>query len=53
MIKDPLPKELYNILACPVCKGNISYNKNKDILVCLKCERKYSIKNGIPIMLPY
>ena len=49
---DPLPKELYDILACPMCKGDISYNKDKTALVCKKCKIDYPIKDGIPIMLP-
>ncbi len=52
MTADPLPKELYDILACPMCKGDISYNKDKTALVCKKCKIDYPIKEGIPIMLP-
>lgn len=40
------------MLACPVCKANLKYNKGKTGLVCDKCKRKYEIKNGIPILLP-
>jgi len=51
-MKDPIPKKLYEILACPVCKSNIKYNPNKTSLICLKCNKSYEIKNGIPILLP-
>ena len=52
MTQDPLPKELYEILACPMCKGDIAYNKEKTALLCRKCKIDYPIKEGIPIMLP-
>ncbi len=52
MVNDPISIELYNILACPMCKGDIAYNKNKTALVCKKCKIDYPIKEGIPIMLP-
>jgi len=50
--KDPIPKELFNILACPLCKTDLKYNKNKTGLICIKCKRNYPIKKGIPILLP-
>lgn len=52
MTEAPLAKELYDILACPVCKGDIEYTKNKTGLLCKKCKIEYPIKEGIPIMLP-
>lgn len=50
--KDPIKKELFDILACPVCKSDLMYNKDKSGLVCSKCQSKYPIKEGIPILLP-
>ncbi len=50
--KDPLPKELVKILACPECKASVKYNAGKTALVCVKCKASYPIKGGIPIMLP-
>lgn len=47
-----LPKELYEILACPACKGDVKYTKNKKSLKCVKCNEIYEIKEGIPVMLP-
>ncbi|MAG07979.1 tetraacyldisaccharide 4'-kinase [Candidatus Woesearchaeota archaeon] len=52
MKKDPIPKDLFNILACPICKADLTYNKDKTGLVCAKCKAKYPIKEGIPILLP-
>ncbi|RLE43079.1 Trm112 family protein [Candidatus Woesearchaeota archaeon] len=45
-----LPKELLEILACPVCKGDLVEKKNK--LVCRRCKIDYPIEDGIPILLP-
>jgi uncharacterized protein YbaR (Trm112 family) len=50
--KDPLPKELYDILACPVDKADLRYTKDKKGLKCSKCGYVYPIKEGIPILLP-
>ncbi len=49
---DPLSKELFDILACPVCKGDLVYNSGKTGLVCKRCKVEYPIKDGIPILLP-
>ncbi|MFH2146034.1 MAG: Trm112 family protein [Candidatus Omnitrophota bacterium] len=42
-------KELLEILACPVCKVSVFLKGDK--LVCSKCQRRYPIKDDIPIML--
>lgn len=44
-----LNKELLEILACPICKGELILKGDK--LICLKCKKYYPIKDGIPIML--
>lgn len=51
-MNDPLPKELYEILVCPVCKASLKYNAKKTGLICSKCKEIYEIKEGIPILLP-
>lgn len=51
-MKDPLPEELFKILACPVCKADLKYGKQKKTLVCTKCKHEYEIREGIPILLP-
>lgn len=43
--------KLLEVLACPVCKGDLSPDENEQKLICKKCRVKYSIKNEIPIML--
>ena len=44
-----IDQTLLEILACPACKGDVELKEEK--IVCLKCGRKYPIKDGIPIML--
>jgi hypothetical protein len=47
-----LPKELLEILCCPVCRGDLLYEAPKDTLTCRACGKVYRIKDDIPIMLP-
>jgi uncharacterized protein YbaR (Trm112 family) len=44
-------EELYDLLACPIDKSELSYDKIKSSLSCKKCSRIYLIKEGIPLML--
>ncbi len=48
-----LSKELLEVLACPACKGDLDYQKAKDLLVCKNkaCKKQYKVEDGIPIML--
>jgi len=50
-VSEEIDEELLEILACPACKGGILYDKGSERLICQKCKRRYSIKDGIPIML--
>ena len=51
---------LLEILACPVCKGKLALEgageKGREIVTgslrCARCNIIYSIKNGIPELLP-
>ena len=49
---DKLPKELLNLLACPVCKGELSYDEKKEVLVCDACGVFYEVRDGIPDLIP-
>ena len=51
-MKDPIPTDLFDILACPLCRADLRYTKDKKGLVCVKCSQKYPIKEGIPVLLP-
>ncbi len=44
-----IDKDLLDILACPACKGGVKEEGDK--IICLKCGRKYPVKDGIPVML--
>ncbi len=46
-----IDKDLLEILACPVCKGDIRYDQPEEKLTCLACGRRYPIREDIPIML--
>ena len=44
-----IDKDLLDILACPLCKTEVKLEEGK--LLCVKCGRRYPIRDGIPIML--
>lgn len=51
-MKAALPKELLDILACPVCKADLDYDQATNHLVCVKCKHVYEVRDNIPILLP-
>ena len=51
-VDEPIPKDLFDILACPLCKADLEYTKDKKGLLCSNCGAKYTIDNGIPMLLP-
>ena len=46
----PDPK-LLEILVCPVCKGRLSYDRDRNELVSKQAGLAYPIRGGVPIML--
>lgn len=42
---------LLEIVACPVCKGKVILDKEKQELICKFDRLAYPIKEGIPVML--
>jgi len=42
---------LLEILACPLCKGKLVYNKAQDELICKFDKLAYPIRDDIPVML--
>ncbi|MEO0135973.1 MAG: Trm112 family protein [candidate division WOR-3 bacterium] len=46
-----LKRELLEILCCPKCKGDLTYDQQRQELLCLTCRLAYPIKDDIPIML--
>ncbi len=43
--------KLMEILACPVCKGKLDYNKEAQELICKFDRLAYRIENDIPVLL--
>ena len=46
-----MDKELLKILVCPVTKGSLVYDKDKNELVSKSAKLAYPIKDDIPILL--
>jgi uncharacterized protein YbaR (Trm112 family) len=46
-----MDKKLLDILACPICKGPLVYNKEKAELICKVDRLAYPIRDDIPVML--
>jgi uncharacterized protein YbaR (Trm112 family) len=42
---------LLEILACPVCKGTLVYQKAEQLLVCRMDRLAYPIREDVPVML--
>ena len=55
-----MKKDLMDILACPVCKGDLGLRSEEeegdDVIVgsleCVACSESYPIKGSIPNLLP-
>ena len=47
----PVPQELLDILACPLCREEVRLTPDGNGLKCARCGRIYPIKDDIPIML--
>jgi uncharacterized protein YbaR (Trm112 family) len=55
-----MKKELMDILACPVCKGELKLKVTEEkedevvtgFLFCKKCNHNYPISESIPNLLP-
>jgi uncharacterized protein YbaR (Trm112 family) len=55
-----MKRELLRILCCPICKGELALSVGKEdgkeviegTLRCAGCGKGYSIRDGIPDLLP-
>jgi uncharacterized protein YbaR (Trm112 family) len=55
-----MKRELMDILACPMCKGELKLEVKEEsngevitgTLYCAKCDEYYPIEDGIPNLLP-
>lgn len=43
--------KLMEILACPVCKGKLDYDKENQQLICKFDKVAYAIEKDIPVLL--
>lgn len=46
-----MDKKLLDILACPICKSSLIYDKNKQELICKADRLAFPIRDEIPVML--
>ena len=46
-----MDKKLLDILACPVCKGPLVYNQERQELICKADRLAYPVRDDIPVML--
>jgi len=46
-----IPRDLLEMLVCPVCKEKVDLKDDGSGLKCGKCRRVYPIQDDIPIML--
>lgn len=45
-------QELLDILACPNCRGPVTYREQEKLIVCTgECRYEYPVVDGIPHML--
>ena len=49
--EDQVDPKLLEILVCPVTKGDLEYNREKNELISRQAGLAYPIRDGIPIML--
>lgn len=46
-----MDKKLLSLLVCPLCKGNLDYNKEQNELICKFDGVAYVIDDEIPVMM--
>ena len=46
-----MDNKLLDILACPICKGELVYRKSAKELICKLDRLAFPIKDDIPVML--
>ncbi len=47
-----LEKTLLDILVCPICKGNLTYQEDSQELICVVDKVAFPIEDDIPVMIP-
>ncbi|MCK4743782.1 MAG: Trm112 family protein [Sulfuriflexus sp.] len=46
-----MDKKLLEILVCPLCKGELVYNKSAKELICKADRLAYPVRDDVPVML--
>ena len=46
-----MESRLLEILVCPLCKGPLHHDRDRQELVCRPDQLAYPIRDGIPVML--
>ncbi|NOU20705.1 MAG: Trm112 family protein [Methyloglobulus sp.] len=46
-----MDKKLLDILACPLCKSRLIYNKANQELICRADRLAFQVRDDIPVML--
>lgn len=46
-----MDKKLMSLLVCPVCKGTLKHDKEKNELICRADALAFPIDDGMPVML--
>lgn len=46
-----LDQKLLTILACPLCKGELQYDRAAKELICLPDALAYPVRDDVPVML--
>jgi uncharacterized protein YbaR (Trm112 family) len=46
-----MDSKLLDILACPLCKGPLEYDKQGSELICKHDRLAFPVRDGIPVML--
>ncbi len=46
-----VPPELIAIVACPRCKGKLTFKEDGSAFVCPACKLVYAVENDIPNFL--
>ena len=46
-----LNPEILDVIACPICKGALHYDKNHQVLICKFDKLEFPVKDGVPVMI--
>ena len=49
--EDTVDTRLLEILACPICKGTLKFQRDAQVLVCRMDRLAYPIRDDVPVML--